>query len=213
MPRRKTYFSTGEFYHLFNRSLFRKPIFTQKRDLDIFMQQLQYYVQEKPPIKFSYYRQKPQRYNLDDKRLVAIISYCLMPTHFHMAVRQEKERGIQIFMQRLLNSFSHFYQIRHKSSGPLFESSFKSVHIETEGQLMHISRYHHLNPVTAHLVENPDDYIYSSYQHYQSESCPLWLDPSYVLANFLNIKSYNKYVTDRKDYQRELESIKHLIFT
>ena len=211
MPRRFLFFATDNFYHIFNRSNYRRPILTKKKDLEIFLSIMTYYLQVSPPIKFSYYRINPNKYTLDNTRLVTILSYCLMPTHFHLTLRQEKERGIQIYMQRVLNSFSHYYRRKNQESGPLFESSFKGVHIETDEQLIHLSRYHHLNPVTSYMVDDPKDYIYSSYNDYLKGKSQI-VDPSYVLSNFSSSKQYAKFVLDQKEYQRELERIKHLIF-
>lgn len=212
MPRRLISLSTGEFYHLFNRSIYRQPILVRKRDLDIFQQLMTYYTLVSPPTKFSYYRLNPDKYQLDyTKKLVTLVSYCYMPNHFHVSVRQDIDGGIQKYMQRVLNSFSHYQRIKYGRKGPLFESTFRNVHIETDEQLIHLSRYHHLNPVTAHMVEHPRNYLYSSYQIYWGKSSEV-VNPTHVLDHFSSIKDYEKFVLDRKKYQRELDKLKHLIF-
>jgi len=212
MPRRNLTFVSGEFYHLFNRSIYRQPILTKKKDLSFFLDAIKYYTQVTPPVKFSYFRENPGKYKLDFKnKLVTIISYCLMPNHFHFSVRQETERGVQTFMQRVLNSFSHYHREKYQHRGPLFEAVFKAIHIETDEQLMHLSRYHHLNPVVACFVKHPKNYPYSSYQFYIRKDSDM-VDPSYVLSHFSSSKAYEKFVLSRKDYQRKLEQIKHLIF-
>lgn len=211
MPRRLTPFVTEEFYHVFNRSINRQPILLRKSDLKFFDQLAHYYIQAHPPIKFSYYRTNPEKYKLDfNQRLVTIISYCYMPNHFHFSLRQEKEGGVQKFMQKILNSFSHYHTLKYDSHGPLFESAFKAVQIETNKQLIHLSRYHHLNPVTAHIVEYPEDYAYSSYQNYMGIPSTM-VDPSHVMHHFSSRKDYKKFVLDQKNYQRELDQIKHLL--
>lgn len=213
MPRRKTPLVNGEVYHVFNRSIYRQPIFNNKTLPRFFLKAIEYYTQAKPPVKFSYYRKSPQSYQSNSEdRLVTIISYCLMPTHFHLTLRQNKERGIQLFMQKVQNSFSHYYRTRYGGKGPLFESTFRVVHVVSDGQLVHLTRYHHLNPVTSWLVEHPKDYPYSSYNTYIGRGESPIIDSSYVLSHFKTSKDYEKFVMDRKDYQRELEKIKHLIF-
>lgn len=210
MPRRKIPFVTGEFYHLFNRSIYRQPIFTRKGDADFFSRVVSFYIQKSPPTKFSYYRRSPDKYVIQlSERLVTIISYCYMPTHFHLTVKQDEEGGVKKFMQKVSNSYSHYFRIKYGSRGSLFEATFKSVHIETDEQLIHLSRYHHLNPVTAGLVEHPGDYPFSSFNAYREGKSEM-IDASYVLSNFSSIKEYEKFVMDRKQYQRELEKIKHL---
>lgn len=212
MPRRKTPLITGNFYHLFNRSIYRQPILSNKRDAELFLDSIYYYTQAKPPTKFSYYRKSPNAYPADlTNKLVTVISYCLMPNHFHLTVRQDEENGIKTFLQRVLNSFSHYYRKKYEGHGPLFESVFKAVRVETDEQLVHLSRYHHLNPVTSHLVEHPADYKFSSYNTYIKGS-KLFIDTSFVLSHFKTPKQYEDFVLSRKAYQRELDEIKHLLF-
>jgi len=212
MPYRKTPHVNGEFYHVFNRSIYRQPIFNKKRDNALFLKLMQYYQQINPPIKFSYYRRNPKKYVIDlTNKLVTIISYCLMPNHFHMTLRQDHDNGVRKFMQKVLNSYSHFISTKYSFLGPLFESPFKSKRVESDEQLIHLSRYHHLNPVTVNLVEHPKDYPYSSFKDYMSEK-PVLVDPESVLINFKTTKDYEKFVLVRKQYQRELAQIKHLLF-
>ncbi len=211
MPRRFTPFVTNEFYHVFNRSAYRQPILSNKRDISYFHQLVHYYIQANPPVKFSYYRTNPDKYDFDLKeKLVSIVSYCYMPNHFHFCLRQEKENGIQKFFQKILNSFSHYYALKYKNKGPLFESAFKAVHIETEEQLIHLSRYHHLNPVTSHLVKHPKDYLHSSYNAYFDKYTSV-VDPTPILTHFSSLKAYEKFVLDQIGYQRKLHQIKHLL--
>lgn len=213
MPLRKFIFANEEFYHLFSRSVYRQPIFEREKDAKIFLQVMEYYTQSAPPVKFSYFRKSRDKYSLNfQDRLVTIVSFCLMPNHFHISVCQEKQKGVPMFMHRVLNSFSHYYQKKHERHGPVFESQYKAVHIETNEQLIHLSRYHHLNPVTAYIVDHPKDYPFSSYHHYLGRESPV-IDPSHVLHQFASPESYEKFVLNRKEYQRELEKIKHLTFT
>lgn len=211
MPRRYTSFLTGNFYHIFNKSVYGQPILQKKNDLNYFLQATKYYLQLNPPIKFSYFRLNPDKYQTDfNKRLVTLISYCFMPNHFHFCLKQEKDGGIQLFMRKLMSSFSHYFQIKYKNKGPLFCGTFKAVPIESDEQLMHLSRYHHLNPVTAGMVDHPKDYHYSSFNSYMTKESDM-VDTSYVLSNFSSKQQYERFVLDRKDYQKELKKIEHLI--
>lgn len=214
MPRRQTPFITGEFYHIFNRSIYRQPIFKRKNDVERFIQVMIYYAQISPSIKFSYYKLNRDKYKTDlNNRIVTLISYCIMPNHFHISIKQEKDKGIQIFMQKALNSYSHYYRIKYHEKGPLFESVFRSIHVETDEQLLHLSRYHHLNPVSSGLIKDPSAYPFSSYRQYlELEEKIGIIDFSYILSHFSSIEKYKDFVLSRKDYQKKLEEIKHLIF-
>jgi len=211
MALRKTSLITGETYHIFNRSVQGIPILKGQREADIFLKAMEFYLQPNPPVKFSFYRTSPDRYPINlDKKLVTIINYCLMPNHFHFTLRQEEANGIKRFIQKLSNSFAHYFSIKYKNRGPVFEGNFKSVRVEDDEQLIHLSRYIHLNPVTSYLAENPCEYAFSSYGAYIGKDSLGIIDSSIVLANFSSSKKYKEFVLDQKDYQRNLDKMKHL---
>jgi putative transposase len=213
MPSRQTILATDETYHIFNRSLRQTPLFTNRREFNIFLMAARYYLQVDPPVKFSYYRQQPNRYELNfDKTLVKVIAYCLMPDHYHFILTQLEEDGIKTFIHRLANSYSHYFNIKHDQRGPVFESRFKAIRVKTQDQLIHLSRYLHLNPVTSYLVEDPEDYDYSSYKFYLGKERSDFLDLADVMVDFPSTEKYRRFVLNQKDYQRELRGIRHLIF-
>lgn len=213
MPRRNVIFAQGEFYHIFNHSVASIPIFKGERESEIFLDCIKFYLQLKPPTKFSIFRKSRQSFPLNlNEKITSIINYCLMPNHFHFTLKEEKEGGIKEFIQRISNSFAHYFSLKYKSRGHVFEDKFKAVHIETEEQLIHLSRYIHLNPVTSYLVKRPEDYFYSSYKIYLSKESSDFIDPSPVLSNFSSRSKYYEFVSSQKDYQRKLNEIKHLIF-
>lgn len=203
---------SGETYHIYNRSLQQTPIFKNAHDCSRFIDIVKYYLQETPPVKFSQYKNNRDKFKLDfNKPIVKIISFVLMPTHFHFELRQEKDHGILKFIQKTCNSFSHFYNLKHRNKGPLFESTFRAVRIESNEQLLHLSRYIHLNPVTSFLVKNPEDYEFSSYGDFLGNKKFSFLDPSLVLKQFKNFSKYQQFVNDQSDYQKQLGEIKQLI--
>lgn len=212
MPLRKVILATGEIYHVFNHSVHDLPIFKSKRAIDNFLEAARFYLSSTPPVKFSVYR-KSKKTHLPDlsKPLVKIIAYCLMPNHFHLVLLQSMDNGIKIYLQKLLNSYSHYFNLKNKQKGPLFEGPFKAVRVTTEEQLLHLSRYIHLNPVTAYLSEDPADYLYSSFPAYLGERSFLPIETSTILSCFHSAKKYEKFVLERKEYQRELDKIKHLL--
>jgi putative transposase len=211
MAARKTILATGETYHVLNRSIQGIPIFKGERECKIFLEAMEFYLQPNPLIKFSLYRTSRDRVSVDlRQKLVTIINYCIMPNHFHFTLRQEDENGIKKFIQRLSNSFAHYFNIKYKNRGSLFEGKFKAIWIENEEQLVHLSRYIHLNPVSSYLVEKPQDYLFSSYEAYLANKNSGVIDPTPVLKCFSSAKKYREFIQDQKDYQRRLEKIKHL---
>lgn len=181
-------------------------------DFKVFTEAAAYYLQPQPQVKFSVYRFQRKQYQINlQKRLVEILAFCLMPTHFHFLLRQRMEKGIQRFIQRLSNSYAHYFSIKYRNAGPVFVGNFKSAHVDTEGQLVHISRYIHLNPVTAYLVERPEEYPYSSYKTYLGREKLEIINPDVVLSSFFSPKAYEEFVLNQKDYQRKLDLIQHLV--
>jgi len=82
---------------------------------------------------------------------VEIIAFCLMPNHYHLTLKQLTLKGISTFMHKLGTSFTNYFNIRQKRSGRLFETTFKAVIVDSEEQLLHLSRYQHLNPRKLNL--------------------------------------------------------------
>ena len=88
------------------------------------------------------------QYELDGKErqpLVSIISFCLIPNHFHSFLRQETDQGISKFLHRLSMGYTKYFNLRYSRTGHLFESAYKIVPVEQDAHFTHLSRYIHLN--------------------------------------------------------------------
>ena len=220
--RRKEELATGEVYHVYNKSIADFKIFNSNSDFLRIKNAIKYYrlkdisVSLSNFIRFEAVEEQGVGNSIntllkDMKELVQIIAYCVMPTHIHLILKQLEERGVTIFMGNLLNSYSRYFNIKHKRKGPLWEGNFKSVPVKNDGQLLHLTRYIHLNPVTAYLVDKPEDWLWSSYNEYLSK-----IDDGDKICKYndiLDIKldSYKKFVEDRIAYQRELGVVKELL--
>ena len=69
-------------------------------------------------------------------------------------------------MHHINGSFTTYTNVKRKRSGHLFQGRFKSIVIDKDGYLLELSRYLHLNPLRAKIVEKPEEYQYSSYVAY-----------------------------------------------
>lgn len=164
--------------------------------------------------KFSRWRNIKKKENIERNirdKLVDIIAYCIMPTHFHLILKQLKDKGISTFISLISNSYTRYFNIKHKRKGPLWEKEFQNVLVSTDEQLLHLTRYVHLNPVTAFLVDKPQDWPFSSYKEFLGE-----VKEDDKICSFENIlditpKEYKTFVDDRISYQRELGKIRHLL--
>ncbi len=220
--KRKEELVTGEIYHVFNKSIAGFKIFNSDGEFIRILRIIRYYQIETLPIKFSQFiklnKIKRDNFNkyfnsilTNKEKRIQIIAYCIMPTHFHLILKQLKENGISIFMGNILNSYSHYFNIKHKRKGPLWEGRFKNVLVKSDEQLIHLTRYIHLNPTSSGIVNKPEDWCYSSYMEYIAKDKIKEIICNYSDIIQISKDSYKQFVEDRVSYQRELYKIKHLI--
>lgn len=211
MPYRKTPLVSGETYHIFNRGVAKLPIFKNRRDYTRLLDTLYYYQFQGPKPRFSQLKRfKNQKFEAN-KKIIEIICYCLMPNHFHFMVKQLVENGISEFMNKISNSYTKYFNTAHNRVGPLLQGQFKAVRIESDEQLVHLSRYIHLNPITSYVARDLKDYIWSSYHSYVSIEVNKLCNPDLVLLMFKNYKIYEQFVLDQQDYAKSLKMIKNKI--
>ena len=216
---RKVILATGEIYHVFNRSIENRTIFTGKKECYRALETLNYYQYSNVPVRYSHFISLNQ-HRKDDVlssltgKDVTILAFCLMPNHYHLLLRQEKDKGISKFMANFSNSFSKYYNLKADRSGVLFQGVFKAVRIETEEQLNHVSRYIHLNPVTSFIIEAEllDKYEWSSLPEYLNLTTRRISEPNLILSQYKNRNAYRNFVHDQIKYARELDKIKHLLY-
>ncbi len=218
---RKVVFANDEIYHIFNRGVEKRPTFMDKRELDRGIKTLDFYRFANLPLKLSKFLVLPQpervkfvqEMNLKYEKLVEVICYCLMPNHFHFLVKQIREKGVSTFAANFTNSYTKYFNTKHERVGPLFQGLFKAVRVESDEQLIHVSRYIHLNPVSSFLIESEglESYRWSSYLEYLDISQSKIADKKIVLDMFASKEKYRQFVMDQVDYVRELEQVKHLL--
>lgn len=222
MPRRIIPLITEEIYHVFNRGIDRRPTFLSKREYDRAINLMNYYSFKLLPGKYSIFIASPidqqkqilQRLKKEKNRLVEIITYCLMPNHFHFLLKQTAENGIRKFMSNWQNSYTRFHNLRHERTGPLFNDQFKAVRIESEEQLLHVNRYIHLNPYSGRIINSLTkliEYPWSSLNQFMNQEKSGICNTELILGNFSK-PGYKKFIYNQADYQRQLEKIKHLLY-
>lgn len=211
MPYRTAAFANEEFYHLYTRGVNKQNTFSDRRDYSHFVEALFYYHIQNPKPKFSTHR-RIKVFQIDSsKRIVDIICYCLMPNHFHLLVKQLQDGGISELMRKLLLSSTKYRNTKYNHQGSLFQVPFKAVHIKTDEQLIHVSRYIHLNPAVSLLVKDLKFYPWSSYLDYIGMQDNPAVKKDEILNFFKSPKDYEKFVLDQADYGAKLELIKHTV--
>ncbi len=222
--KRKEVLQTGEIYHVFNKSIAGYKIFNNDGEFERIRQLLCYYRCRGAQIQYWNFLKSANvnvqgfykhAYTLHKEfgELVQIIAFCIMPTHIHLILKQQVNDGIRRFIGNVLNSYARFFNIKHNRKGPLWVGRFKNVRVSSDEQLLHLTRYVHLNPVTAYLVEQPEKWEFSSYQEYVNGANIPQEKKLCAYGTFVEMKpsEYRRFVMDQKDYQRELANIKQFI--
>ena len=189
----KEYFK-GAMHHLYNRGVNKDLIFKDEKDYLIFLKRLRFY---------------KNKYNVD------ILSYCLMPNHFHLQTRMLDENGLSKMMQFLTNSYAMYFNHKYKHSGHVFEGKFKAILIQENWEL-YLSRYVHLNPIASKLVGNLEDWIYSSYLDYIEKRKGTLCNKKSLLRE-MDFKDYDKFILEDiersikfKEYKKMLDKFKNI---
>lgn len=208
MPHRALPLVTGQIYHIYNRGVEKRRIFETSKDYKQFLKTLTYYQLSGPKPKLSHYfkYQKFQPHLV--KKVVEIIAYCLMPNHFHLMLKQNSDNTITEMLTKLSLSYTKYFNIKYNRIGPLFQGEFKAVLVEDDEQLIHLSRYIHLNPISSFLVKNLNAYQWSSYKEYaDGEGGFCYKSP---VLNLFPPHQYKQFVLNQIEYAQKIEILKHL---
>lgn len=154
-------------------------------DYSRFMETLDFYRKSPQPQKLSDFRRGAilLKEAENQKELVKIFVYCLMPNHFHLLVQQLADGGITAFVSNLANSYTRYFNTKYERIGALFQGAFKAKLIENDEYLLQVSRYIHRNSCSLLQWQNKM-YPYSSYRYYLSSEKHLFCDPSFILSYF-----------------------------
>ncbi len=199
--------SSGYFYHIYNRGLSKQEIFCDKNDYLRMLSTFSFYLEKKPGSKYSTTPKEKLNETLTNpskKPLVQISAYCFMPNHFHLILKQIEVGGISEFMRKTLNSYTRYFNTKNKRVGPIFQGKFKAVLISNDEQLLHLSRYIHLNPFIAGLADKPEGYAWSSYIPYLQKTTSRICTP----IDF-SIDDYKNFVEDYASYAIDLAKLKN----
>lgn len=217
MPAKNTIrrFEPESMYHVYNRGVEKRIIFYDERDYAVFLSFLKYALLPEdteeevvePAMITDADRFSLRRLNLVEE--VDLVSFCLMPNHFHLLLFQHSEDAITRLMRSVATGYSMYFNKRYDRVGALFQGKYKASRIGTDSHWRHISRYIHLNPLD--LGENYKTYSYSSYHLIGGASHADWLKPEHVLDGFKNIAEYESFHDEYIPHRKELQNIKEML--
>ncbi len=169
---RKHSFINGSYYHVYNRGVDKRDIFSDDKDVERFLLCLKLFSYKDPVGSV----QIALRENVDvqrlhkKKKMISIVEYCLNPNHFHLILKQELDRGISEFMKRLLGGYTKYFNDRHKRSGSLMQGRFKSSYVERENYFEMIFSYVMWNYRVHDIPKNKKYLIRTSEQEYKTRN-------------------------------------------
>jgi len=201
MSIRKVPFVTGEFYHIYNRGVEKRDIFSDLKDQKRFFQSMEEF-NTLQPIGSIYEKhfadKKFGSLASKSEKLVNFVVYCLNPNHYHFILEQVAERGIEKFMQRLGTGYTKYFNEKYKRSGSLFQGKFKSVHINSNNYLLHVSAYVNLNDRIHRFGSKASKSVDSktSWEEYTGDSRNDFCKKGIVLWQFKDKEEYKKFAEE-----------------
>jgi putative transposase len=161
---RKLKFEKDQYYHIYNRGTDKRDVFMDKGDLYYFFDSL--VISNKTSRIGDSYNSKNARKGekksaVQESNLVSIVTYCLLPNHFHLILKEETDGGISKFMQKVGNSYTKYFNKKHERSGSLFQGRFKSSLLAFEDSLNKTSNYVNLN-YKHHFIDPKNSLVKTS---------------------------------------------------
>lgn len=177
ISRQRRIWYPGAKYHVMNRGNRRTIIFQEDEDYQFFL-----YLLEKTQVLYPF----------------LLISYCLMTNHIHLQI-QTIDDSLSKIMHYLLSLYAKYYNTKYNHVGHLFQGRYKAELIEDDAYMLQTSRYIHLNPLKAKMVEKPEDYPWSSYIIFLGEENYDLVSDNIILDFFSDNKrqSYKEYVENQ----------------
>ncbi len=156
MGRKNRIWIPEHFFHIVCRGNRREPLFYDTDDFFAFL-----YILEK----------------VYEKAPFTLAAYCLMTNHFHLQMKSEKQ-PISKVMAMINKRYANYFNTRYNLIGHVFEKRFYSDLIYDATAMLEVSRYIHMNPVKANMVDHPCQYEWSSYSYYVSpyNNAPDYMD-------------------------------------
>jgi REP element-mobilizing transposase RayT/biotin operon repressor len=147
LPRQRRKIGLSKIYHIIARGNERKDIFLDDEDKNKFIQII---------------------INKKKKNEYTLYAYCLMNNHLHLLLKEEKD-NISRVMRRINTAYAYYFNKKYNRVGHVFQNRFRSEPVENDRYLISLIRYIHNNPIKAKIVNQLQQYKWSSYSLYLKE--------------------------------------------
>ena len=170
---RKQSLVSGEYYHIYNRGVDKRDIFTDKKDIHRFVESVCGFNQMDGVGSIRNLRKsqsESKALSFLKEPLVAIVVYCLNPNHFHFVLKQLIDGGIAKFMQKLQGGYTYYFNVKNSRTGSLFQGTFKSHLINNENYFNKIIGYTNKNYQIHNIPKNKINLVFASDHEYENNN-------------------------------------------
>ena len=194
MQNQKTEFKPESYYHIYNKAVGDEKLFYNTDNYRFFLHKLKYYTSP----------------------LAYVMTYCLLPNHFHLLIKTKTEKEIRnnnsldvtdyssVFSRKFSHFFNAYSQALNKQQnryGSLFKNRFQRVQLSDEDYLQKLIVYIHTNPAHHNYSENYETWEFSSYALILSNQSTALLRDE-VIDLFDNLENF-KYCHQQKKLELE----------
>jgi len=160
MARRPRIYFPGALYHVIARGNQKQDIFLDENDFRTYLSYLSEYKSE-----CAFY----------------LYAYALMKNHLHLLV-EVTEVSLSKIMQVLQFRYTRHFNKRYRKVGHLFQGRYKAILCDKDQYLLELTRYIHLNPVRAGIVQAPEKYPWTGHLSYLGKGRYPLVDSALVLS-------------------------------
>jgi len=153
MPIKHPQFLNNGIYHIVTRGVEKRQIFMDDSDYYRAIFSLYEFNDENPVLIRDRRRDRLRAkkngielFSAARELLVEILTFCLMPNHLHLLLRQLKNNGITAFMRKFGAGYPAYFNKRYDRVGHLFQGRFRAVSIDSTEQLKNTFVYINVNP-------------------------------------------------------------------
>jgi REP element-mobilizing transposase RayT len=111
-------------------------------------------------------------------------AWCQMTNHYHL-VMETVEGNLSEGMRHLNGVYTQAVNRKHRRVGHVFQGRYKAILVDKDSHLLELSRYVVLNPVRAAMVQDAEEWPWSSFRNMIGRAQPpAWLQTDWLLAQF-----------------------------
>lgn len=213
---RKVQFINGEYYHIYNRSVEERQLFETEENYLKFLRSFKdfnnksFYEERKKIIEAQGFKELSS-FLAGQENVISLLSYSLIPNHYHFILKQLVDEGISKFMHKLGTSYTNHFNKKYGRSGSLFQGPFKAIHINNNEYLLWLYGYVNGN-IEIHKIAKAETHKWSSFRHFLGlENSAVLDNTNIILSQFNNLGKLREFVKivieesrKRKDMEKYL---------